>query len=211
MSYSYYIISMIALALCLLTPFVIVVKRFNALWNSKERIIIIMLFTVILFESVATFILWKYWISPSRIYDVLSFISIILIIWWFQLYLKMKWFAVVSVVLVLTANILDLTYYSGLKTEFPLKSIAQAIVVISSVFLLLKMLLLSDLGSDLKKIRPFWISIGLLTYQITDMALILFLPKLTRLDWEPNFVITVMNMLLYGCIAYAFSLRKENE
>jgi|GEM_PF-5430097 len=211
MSYFYYIISMIALALCLLTPSVIVVKRFNALWNSKERIIILLLLTVILFESVATFILWKYWISTSRIYDVLSFISIILIIWWFQLYLKMKWLTVVSVVLVLTANILDLTYYSGLKTEFPLKSIAQAIVVISSVFLLLKMLLLSDLGSDLKKIRPFWISIGLLTYQITDMALILFLPKLTRLDWEPNFVITVMNILLYGCIAYAFSLRKENE
>lgn len=211
MQYLYYIISMVVLALCLFIPTIIAIKRFKVLWNSREKAIVLILFTTIIFESIATFILWKYWIPTSRIYDVLSFISIMLIIWWFYLYLKIGWLTALSVSIVIVAYLLDLIFYQNLRTEFPLKSIAQAIVVISSVFLLLRTFLLIDLNENLKKLRPFWISIGLLIYQITDMALILFLPKLTRLDWEPNFVITVMNILLYGSITYAFSLKEQYE
>ncbi|MGJ8684653.1 MAG: hypothetical protein ACSHWW_08515 [Nonlabens sp.] len=125
--------------------------------------------------------------------------------------MKNKWFAIFSIILVIAAFILDLTYYHNLKTQFPLNSIARAIVVLSSVFLLLRMLLLIDIDNNLKKLRPFWISIGLLVYHVTVMALTLFLPKLTRLDWEMNFVISMINIVLYGCITYALSLNDQYE
>jgi hypothetical protein len=208
---TYYIISMILFASSLLTAIGFTVRKLKVIWNSRERIIVILLFTTLLFESIASYILARYWTSPARVIDLLSFISVLFIIYWFYLYLKSIWLLLGSIFLVITAFSIDLFFNLELKTQMPTTSIAIAIVTLSSVFALMKTLLLSDVESDFKKLKPFWISMGLLVFQVTSMTMILFLPKLSRMDWELNLVISFMNMILYGCIAYALSLNETYE
>jgi len=207
----YYIISISLFALSLLTAIVITINRFKVLWNSNERIIIVFLFTTLLLETISSYILWTYWISTARIMDALSFISIILMIWWFYLYLKNRWLAIGSCIFISTAFALDLIFNQGLKTQLPISSISIAIVILISVFSLMRLLLLRDDNNSFKKLRPFWISMGFLVYQVISMTMILFLPKLSRMEWELNLVISFMNILLYGCIAYALQLKENYE
>lgn len=207
----YYIISLVLFVLSLLTAITIAISKFKILWNSKEKIILLLLFITLIFELISHYILWRYWSSPARVMDLLRFISILIIIWWFYLYLKKKYFLAVSIIITIIAFTIDVIYNQNLKTQLPISSIASAIVVLSSVFALLKMLLLSDINNHFKKLRPFWIAMGFLVFEIISMTMILFLPKLSRMDWELNLVISFMNIVLYGCIAYALSLNENYE
>jgi len=146
-------------------------------------------------------------LNNSGIYNLYIIVSFIFFFYWFyQILEHKKLVTVLSALFILlipfslyqenfTSSFLDIVTYSG------------SIITITLSFLYLRQLLSKDEIIVFSTLSPFWISSGLLIFY-SGFIPMLFLQDLygfNRVTFQ--FVMTILNITLYGCFTKAFLCR----
>lgn len=207
----YFYLSYVFIFGSMFTALFVGIKHWALLINRKEKHILVILIATILIELIVNYMVWVMAKPMARLYDMLTIFTLIMLTYWFYSYLKNKWLVVISAVFTIAALIADFSALRNPIIELPFLTVCAAFIITISVFTLLSKLILSDSIIDFRRLRPFWIAIGFLVYEVTLMPTLLFLPSVGRLQWESNLVLSFVNIILYGCMAYAFSLKESHE
>ncbi|AGC77617.1 hypothetical protein LX97_02193 [Nonlabens dokdonensis] len=207
----YYWVSCIIIYGTRLTALSFGIYNYKTIKGTSEKYFPHFITLTLIFDAIAIYMVWAMEISASKSSDIYGIIFISFIIWWYFQLLNNKLLLIVSIILLIVSYSLDLLYNTNIESEFPIRVVSSAIIVLISVFVFLQNQILNNQHIDYLKLRAFWISIGLLIYQVTLMPVLLFLPNLSRLDWELNLVLSFINIALYGCITYALSLKSNDE
>lgn len=207
----YYWISCVIIYGIRLFSLIIGFLNYKRLKKTSEKYFTHFIITTLIFDIIAIYMVWGRKITASKSSDIYGIVFISYIIIWYYKLLKNKFLLVFSIVLLVISYSVDLIFNSTITSELPIRVVSSAVIVLISVFTFLQQQIGSSKSINYLKLRPFWISIGLLIYQITLMPVLLFLPNLSRLEWELNLVLSFINVVLYGCMAYALNLKTGNE
>jgi hypothetical protein len=202
----YYISSTIVYVMMLLCTFVIF-KNWRYIRSTKEWIFLPFLCVTIAIELVGLYYVWVLKESASSIMDLYKLVAMLVAIYWFYTYLKYKWLAIISSIVMIASYLLSIYYIDNYNYELPAIVIAAALIITLNVFLFFNKLLHYNEVNRFKNHRSFWITIGLFVFHINAMPFILFLPNLSRLSWQVSSVLIFINLIMYGSFIYALRLK----
>ncbi|WP_124981328.1 hypothetical protein [Nonlabens xiamenensis] len=206
--YVYYYVSIAIIYALILLAFGLVLYRWKHIRHTREWIFLPFLSFTILMEILSQYVVWGLGVNPSAVIDIYTLGAMFFAIYWFYLYLELKWLGISSAMLMTASYFIGLSRLDVYTYELPALVIAAALTITVTVFIFFNQLLRKDAIQRFKAHRPFWIAIGFFVFHINAMPYVLFLPNLSRLTWQVSGVLIFFNLMMYGCFIYAFCLKK---
>lgn len=205
--YTYYSISIFVTYVLIIIATWITISNWKHLKKTKEWIFLPFFCFTILTELGTQYFVWVKEKNPSFIIDFYTLIAMLVAIYWFYSYLKYKWLALFSTILMLLSYLGSIIYVENYNYELPAIVIAAALIITLTVFTFFNSILKANDRGEFKMHRPFWISVGFFVLHINAMPFVLFLPNLQRLSWQVSSVLIFINMIVYGCFIYGLRLK----
>ena len=182
-------------------------RNYSYLRTTPEKYLVYFMILVVLVE-IPAFVMTNYGINASPLYNMYMLLSFAIFFVWFYHILRHRYVVIgLGVVFMLGYIIAFITqdfYYSLLSYALATGTIAILILV----FMLYLDMLKADYVIEYKDSRRFWIATGLLLFHIGFLPIIFFQGFVDVYGVEYNLVLTMLNLIVYGCIIKAFSCIK---
>lgn len=179
-------------------------KNFSFLRTTSEKYLVYYMVLVVLVE-VPGFIMSRWLINTSPLYNTYMLLSFSIFFIWFYKILKSRPIVLLSAFLFLAGYV-----YSLITQDFMYGLLSYAlavgtIAILVLVFMLYLDMLKSDNVINYKDSRRFWIATGLLLFHIGFLPISFFQSVVDVYGLEYSFILTGLNVIVYGCFIKAFS------
>ncbi|MEP2404044.1 MAG: hypothetical protein ABJH73_07095, partial [Nonlabens ulvanivorans] len=129
---------------------------------------------------------------------------------WFYKHIKNKVLLFISISTILLSFFISAFQQNFLREIFYYANFIISIILLINVFFYLYKLLLSDNVVRYNKTPAFWISIGIVIYQINLVIVFFLIQEKLKLTTNIYFtIITTVSVLLYSSIIYGIKLSKD--
>ncbi|GAK88874.1 hypothetical protein JCM19297_3398 [Nonlabens ulvanivorans] len=179
--------------------------------NKPEKWLVLFLMVTVIIEIIANYYK-RIELSKLLVFSnlVIMITNTILFIWFYE-YLKNKLLLIISISLVAISFIINSYFQDFLYHIFYYANFAISIMLLVNVFAYFNKLLKTSDVLHYKKIPAFWISIGVIIYQLNLVLVFFLLRDLVTLNRNIYYtIITIVSVLLYGSIWYGIKLNKIN-
>lgn len=179
-------------------------RNFSFLRTTTEKYLVYYMVLVVLVE-VPGFIMSRWLINTSPLYNTYMLLSFSIFFIWFFKILKSRSIVLLSAFLFLAGYV-----YSLITQDFMYGLLSYALAVgtvaiLILVFMLYLHMLQSDNVINYKDSRRFWIATGLLLFHIGFLPISFFQSVVDVYGLEYSFILTGLNVIVYGCFIKAFS------
>ncbi|WP_397303841.1 hypothetical protein [Nonlabens ulvanivorans] len=194
----------------MITALLYAVINWNHIKNKPELwILIFLLVTTVLDLSGVYFRLYHG--SKLQVFsNLIILISNLILSYWFYKHIKNKVLLFISISTILLSFFMSAFQQNFLREIFYYANFIISIILLINVFFYLYKLLLSDNVVRYNKTPAFWISIGIVIYQINLVIVFFLIQEKLKLTTNIYFtIITTVSVLLYSSIIYGIKLSKD--
>ncbi|GAK93359.1 hypothetical protein JCM19298_2078 [Nonlabens ulvanivorans] len=195
----------------MMIAFLYAIINWRYIKNKPEKWLVLFLMVTVIIEIIANYY------KRIELSNLLVFSNLVIIITntilflWFYEYLKNKLLLIISISLAAISFIINSYFQDFLYHIFYYANFAISIMLIVNVFAYFNKLLKTSDVLHYKKIPAFWISIGVIIYQLNLVLVFFLLRDLVTLNRNIYYtIITIVSVLLYGSIWYGIKLNKIN-
>ncbi len=195
----------------MMIAFLYAIINWRYIKNKPEKWLVLFLMVTVIIEIIANYY------KRIELSKLLVFSNLVIIITntilflWFYEYLKNKLLLIISISLVAISFIINSYFQDFLYHIFYYANFAISIMLLVNVFAYFNKLLKTSDVLHYKKIPAFWISIGVIIYQLNLVLVFFLLRDLVTLNRNIYYtIITIVSVLLYGSIWYGIKLNKIN-
>lgn len=195
----------------MMIAFLYAIINWRYIKNKPEKWLVLFLMVTVIIEIIANYY------KRIELSNLLVFSNLVIIITntilflWFYEYLKNKLLLIISISLVVISFIINSYFQDFLYHIFYYANFAISIMLLVNVFAYFNKLLKTSDVLHYKKIPAFWISIGVIIYQLNLVLVFFLLRDLVTLNRNIYYtIITIVSVLLYGSIWYGIKLNKIN-
>lgn len=195
----------------MMIAFLYAIINWRYIKNKPEKWLVLFLMVTVIIEIIANYYK-RIELSKLLVFSNLVIIitNTILFIWFYE-YLKNKLLLIISISLVAISFIINSYFQDFLYHIFYYANFAISIMLLVNVFAYFNKLLKTSDVLHYKKIPAFWISIGVIIYQLNLVLVFFLLRDLVTLNRNIYYtIITIVSVLLYGSIWYGIKLNKIN-
>ncbi len=186
------------------------ILRWNSIKNKPERWIVLFLFTTVMLEIPAFYL--KSIESKIIVFNnIIILITNSILMYWFYEYTRKKNVLIVSIVVILISFIVNSFFSSFLYKIYHFPNFIISILLIINTIIYFRTLLLRNEVLTYYKEPAFWISLGILVYQLI-LASIFFLLSKKLIAANINMYVSVLGVIsfiLYSSFTYGISLNKK--
>lgn len=163
----------------------------------------------VLSEVISNIVKRVYGLETASLSNVLIVITNILLFHWFFRYVKSKPIYYFSVAFTIIAFIANSFYENFFTKTFYYANFVVTILILINVYKLLESIILDDHLLVFKSLPHFWITIGVVIYQINLTVIFLLLIKIVKMDTITFYsILTTMSVILYSSITYGTFLSR---
>nr|WP_042291866.1 hypothetical protein [Nonlabens ulvanivorans] len=195
----------------MMIAFLYAIINWRYIKNKPEKWLVLFLMVTVIIEIIANYYK-RIELSKLLVFSnlVIMITNTILFIWFYE-YLKNKLLLIISISLVAISFIINSYFQDFLYHIFYYANFAISIMLLVNVFAYFNKLLKTSDVLHYKKIPAFWISIGVIIYQLNLVLVFFLLRDLVTLNRNIYYtIITIVSVLLYGSIWYGIKLNKIN-
>lgn len=177
--------------------------------NSTQRLFLFFLIYVVINESVAL-VLRILEMSSVFIYNIYMIISFSFYLYWFGLVLRNKKMANLFLSLFIITVLFSFIFESFWESLSSLPFTVGTVLVLLCVGSYFLEIIGKTKTIILQRSQKFWIITGLLIFNVGFLPLVFLQKELDTLGMAYSIVMTLLNVLLYGCYIIGFlCLRKK--
>lgn len=196
-----------------LVCFVISIFFYEKYKKTKERYFVFLLAYALLTELIGLYTAYIMKVNFTLVYNVYMILSFIFYFYWYESILeskKEKKYITVLGVLFLIVSIFNMVTKDNYNYHDSTFAVGAITIIIASLFFFTQLL------NDKKEIEvkynlKFWISTGLLLFNVGMVPLMLFSKQFNSNDEVRVVVLVVLNLILYSCYSIGFILNKPAE
>ena len=185
--------------------------NWNFIKRKPEKWFIAFLSITVVIDLLGVFFRTQY-DSKLQIYsNLIILLTNLILFYWFYEYLKNKTLLIVSITVMLLSFIVGSFFQNPLYQIAYYANFAIAIVLLINIFRYFQKLLNTNDVLQYKKAPAFWISIGIIIYQLNLVVVFFLLQDLVTMTKNIYYtIITTVSFILYGSIIFGILLNKKN-
>lgn len=203
-----YYVALPILYASLIIAFCIGISKWKSLKKTPEKYLVFFLGFTIISELAANILKLGFKYNTTWITNASFIISNLILIYWYYLYLQNRTILYISIAGVCLAFMIN-SYYQNFLNEYMIYANAViTIFLILNLMYYLRTLLLNDRVIEFTRIPAFWISIGIIIYQINLILVFFIVEQEAKLNVNVFYLIlTTVSVIFYSLISYAISIK----
>ncbi len=208
----------VALYLVYIATYIIVVPIGVGFYFYKNlpktlKILLLGLCVVLLLDFLLLFFSLK---DTNTFLYIFSVVDVLMLAWVYSLEMSHKKLSIATIItafLIVVLIAFDAFFISGLKNIGFSNAIEKTFILFVAIYYLTQ-LFQENIESNLLKLPMFWLSIGVITFDLVgsfDIFNSAIMNYSQNLYLQYYLLLTIANIFMYGCFAYSFWLNRFNS